>query len=138
MEDVFKNMGIPAMDINAMMNAYKKNLETIHTANQVAADVMNSLSGLQNKFMQQTLEDVGSMMHKIMDPSAALKPTDALKEQSKMNQESWTKTMNHGKELAEMMSKTGAKVSDILRKRVSEHMDEVSTDWSANFKKTKH
>ena len=138
MDNAFKNMGIPEIDVDTMMNAYKKNLDTIHTANQVAADVMNSLNGLQNKFMQQTLEDMGAIMKKMIDTSNVFKPSETVKEYTKMNQDSWTKTINHGKDLAEMMAKTGSKVSDLLRERVREHMDDLSAEFSNAYKKTKH
>ncbi len=138
MDNAFKNTGLPELDINAIMSSYKKNLDTIHTANQVAADVVNSLSGLQNKFMQQTLEDVSIIMKKMMDTSNAFKPTEAIKEYTKMNQETWTKTMNHGKDLADMMAKTGSKVSDLLKERAREQMEDISAEFTNAYKKTKH
>jgi phasin family protein len=137
MNTAFKNMKMPGVDLNAMMGTYKKNLDTIHAASQVAADVMSSLSGLQNKFMQQTIGDMGSMMKQMLNEQNASKVSESAKEYTKSTQETWGKAASHGKEVADMMSKSGQKVSDLLRERVRDHMDEVA-QWMDVYKKTKH
>lgn len=137
MDRAFKNMNMPGVDLNSMMGAYKKNLDTIHAASQVAADVMSSLSGLQNKFMQQALQDMGAMMKQMVNDGNTAKASEAAKDYAKSTQETWGKAANHGKEVADMMSKSGEKVSDLLKDRVKDHMEEVA-NWMDIYKKTKH
>ena len=137
MDKAFKNMNMPGVDLNSMMGAYKKNLDTIHAASQVAADVMSSLSGLQNKFMQQALEDMGAMMKQMINDGNVAKASESAKEYAKSTQETWGKAANHGKDVANMMSKSSEKVSDLLKDRVKDHMEEVA-NWMDLYKKTKH
>lgn len=133
----FKNMNMPNIDMEGMVKNYKKNLETIYSANQVAADVMTSLSNLQNKFMNQALDDLGLVMKKMMTDPMGLKSESGIQEYMKMAQNSWGKSVNHGKEVSEMMNKTGSKVSNMLRERVRSHMEEVG-DFMNHAKNTKH
>jgi phasin family protein len=138
MEQAFKNMNFqPNVDFTAVMASYKKNLETIVSANQVAMEVLSSLGSLQSKFMQQTLEDIEYTLETIVKSPGSAKPEESLKVCAKISQESWSKAVNHGKSVADMMSKTGVKVSNLLRERVKEHMEE-STSWMNAAKKTKH
>jgi phasin family protein len=138
MEQAFKNMNFqPNVDFTTVMASYKKNLETIVSANQVAMEVLSSLGNLQSKFMQQTLEDIEDTLETIVKSPSSVKPEDSLKACAKISQESWSKAVNHGKSVADMMSKTGLKVSNLLRDRAKEQMEE-STSWMNAAKKTKH
>ena len=134
-QNPFMNMKMPEIDMETMMSTYKKNIDTIHAASQVAADVMQSLSGLQSKFMHQALDDINRTF-KQNSAEAQTKPEDQMKTFTKNVQDALGKTAMHAKEAAEIMTKNTNRVSEMMKDRMKEHMNDLNA--FLNPTKTKH
>ena len=113
---------VPAVDVDKIMAAQKKNLETLTSANKLAAEAAQSMVERQTALVRENVEELTAAMQELL---AAGEPKDKVARQAELTREAIERTVSNLKELNESVAKTNGAVFEILNKRFVEGLDEV-------------
>jgi phasin family protein len=106
---------MPGVDLSAIVEREKKNIEALTKANKVAFEGWQALVRRQSEILQQTMEDAlanarkqGSATHRV-----------------EIAKQGFEKALGHMRELAEMAAKSQAEAFEIIQKRISANVHEL-------------
>ena len=125
--DVTKIMGefrIPGLDMNALMDAQRKNIEAVTSANRLAFEGLQAAAARQADILRQSMEEAQSMVKEMMTSGTA---EDRVAKQAELTKQAFERTLAHMKEVAEMIAKSNTEAAEIINKRVSESLDEIKS-----------
>lgn len=115
--DAFSGFKMPNINVNALMDSYKKNLEILGLINKMSVEVLNGIAKLQSAFIRQMMVDYSSVMEK------STKPTDAMTRLSEITRDSIVKAINNSKQISDMVMTTGNEISEAITKRFKESLN---------------
>ena len=113
---------LPAVDVDKIVAAQKKNIETLASANKLATEAMQSLFERQTAVVRENVEELTAAMQELL---AVGEPKDKVARQAELTRESIERAVANLKELNESVAKTNGAVFEILNKRFVEGLDEV-------------
>ena len=113
---------VPAVDVDKIVAAQKKNIETLASANKLATEAMQSLFERQTAVVRENVEELTAAMQELL---AVGEPKDKVARQAELTRESIERAVTNLKELNESVAKTNGAVFEILNKRFVEGLDEV-------------
>jgi len=123
--DVTKAFGdfrLPGFDVEAIVDAQRKNLEALTQANQVAVEGVRSVVQRQAEIVQQAVEEVSGLLRDWMQPGA---PEDRLAKNVEVAKLAFEKGMANARELNDLTTKASTDVFSIITRRLSESFDDV-------------
>jgi phasin family protein len=123
--DVTKMMAefkLPQVDVEALVAAQRKNIETLSTANRLALEGMQAVAKRNMEIMQQSLADMTEAMKAI---AAAEAPQAKAAKQAELLKATYEKAMQNIRELQDMIQKMSGDTLGVLNRRVGEALDEV-------------
>jgi len=113
---------VPAVDMEKIVAAQKKNIETLTSANKVATEAAQALFERQTAIVRENVEELTAAMQELL---AVGEPKDKVARQAELTRESIERAVANLKELNESVAKTNGAVFEILNKRFVEGLDEV-------------
>ena len=113
---------VPAFDMDKVMAAQKKNIETLASANKLATEAVQSLFERQTAIVRENVEELSAAVQELL---AVGEPKDKVARQAELTRESIERAVTNLKELNESVAKTNGAVFEILNKRFVEGLDEV-------------
>ena len=116
--------GLGAVDMNALVEAQRRNLEALAQANQVAAEGMKAMAQRQAEIMRQSMEQASTAMRDMMVPSS---PEDKATRQTEIAKTAFERAIGNARELAELMTKAQHDAGDVITKRMTAGMEELKT-----------
>lgn len=119
--EAFSGFKVPNINVNALMDSYKKNLEILGLINKMSVEVLNGIAKLQSTFIKQMMMDYSSVMEK------STKPSDAMTRLSEITRDSIVKAIGNGKQISDMVVATSNEISDAIAKRFKESVEESKT-----------
>src|ERR1700674_1077620 len=115
---------MPGVDMDAIMEARRKDFEALALANQTALRGMQALGEKQAAILQTTLTELQSLMQQAAQPgSATEKPAKA----GQLVQQGLQKALVNMRELAEAGYNAQADPFAVVSKRVQENIQELKT-----------
>ena len=105
---------LPGVDVAALVDRERKNIEALTKANKIAFEGFQALVRKQSEILQE------SMTHAI----ANARKQDVAKNMEVAKQ-GFEKALDHMRELAEMAAKSQREAFEIVRKRIDENMEEM-------------
>ncbi|GIX11279.1 phasin family protein [Elioraea sp.] len=123
--DITKMMAefkLPQVDVEALVAAQRKNIETLSTANRLALEGMQAVAKRNMEIMQQTLADLTEAMKAI---AAAEAPQAKAAKQAELLKATYEKAMQNIRELQDMIQRMSGDTLNVLNRRVTEALDEV-------------
>jgi phasin family protein len=126
---LFGDVKVPPMpDMEAVLNAHKRNLEALSEANRVALEGAQAVARRHMEIMQSTMSNLTSTLKELSvneSPSTrAAKQTDLLKQ-------AYENAVSNTRELGDLIQKSNSEAMSKLNDRFSEAM----TEMKALFKK---
>ena len=115
----FPNFKMPNVDMNAIMDSYKKNLEVLGLINKMSIEVCNGITKLQSAFIKQMMTDMGSVWEK------AGKPSDMMTKFNEVTRDTVEKAIGNSKQISEMIVSTNKELSAAITKRVKDSIEEA-------------
>lgn len=126
--DVKKLMGdmkLPPMpDMEAVLAAYKRNLEALTEANRVALEGAQAVARRHMEIMQSTMSGLSSTMKEL---SANQTPATRAAKQAELLRKAYEDAVTNTQELGDLIKKSNAEAMNKLNKRFSEAMNEMQT-----------
>lgn len=124
--EMFKRFGeslkLPPVDINAVMEAQRKNLEALEQSARAAGAGAASLMNRQREAIESGLRDATEMAQSLRTPGA---PGEMLGKQADFARRSFEAAVKNAGDMAEIVRQSGTESVEILRKRVRESMEET-------------
>lgn len=115
----FPNFKMPNIDMNAIMESYKKNLEVLGLINKMSIEVCNGITKLQSAFIKQMMTDMGSIWEKTS------KPSDVMTKFNEVTRDTVEKAIGNSKQISEMIVSTNKELSAAITKRVKDCVEEA-------------
>jgi phasin family protein len=114
---------IPNIDLEAMAQCQRRNLEALTQANQVALEGTQTWMRRNLELARQSMEDLQAMLSEITKPNGSME--DRLARQAEYSKKAIEKGLENFRDLAELMTKANTEAMNVIAKRVSEGLDEV-------------
>jgi phasin family protein len=114
---------VPNLDLDAVAQSQRKNIEALTQANQVAIDGTQAWMRRNLELARQTMEDLQAMLSDMTKPNGSME--DRLAKQAEYSRKALEKGLDNFRDLAELVTKANAEAMNVLAKRVSEGLDEV-------------
>ena len=124
--DMFSRLGsemkLPKVDVEAVLNHNRKNLEALQKSVQASAAGASSLVAKQREMLQQALSEVADLAQSYR---AGGDPSELMSKQAEFARKSFETAVKNAGEVAEIVRKSGEESIDILRERMRESMEEI-------------
>ncbi|MDW6020374.1 TIGR01841 family phasin [Mesorhizobium sp. BAC0120] len=124
--DMFSKLGsqmkLPKVDVEAVLDHHRKNLEALQKSVQASAAGTSSLMAKQREMLQQTLSEVADLAQNYR---AGSDPRELMSKQADFARKSFETAVKNAGEMAEIVKKSGGESIDILRERMRESMEEI-------------
>ena len=119
---MFSEMKVPGMpDMEALMAAHRRNLETLSAANRVALEGAQAVARRNMEIMQQTMSDLTEGMRQF-----GAEPVQArASRQADMLKSTYERAVGNMQEIAELIQKSNGEALGLLNKRFTEAVEEV-------------
>lgn len=131
--DMFTKFGhdlkLPHVDVEAILDHHRKNLEALEKSARVTADGTASVMNRQREMLEEALREATEMAKNYRAPG---NPKDLISRQTEFARKAFENTISNAGEVAEMVKKSGTESIDILRARIREAMAEVRNGYEKN------
>lgn len=125
-KDVFKVFGdfkTPAFDFNSLFELQRRNVEAFAAANQVVAEGVQAIARRQAEVVRN---NVDSVINASKDLVANGTPEVNVEKQAALTKKLFEKSLANAREVSEMVTKSSFEAFDLLNKRASENIEEIS------------
>ena len=119
---VFRRVSMPDVDVQAVLESQRKNMEALTSANKAALEGIRAVVTRQGEILQEAMEEVSDAVKGL---AASGSPTEAAAKQGELLRQALDKALQHMRELAEMTAKTNTEAFDAIKNRLSESVDEI-------------
>ena len=116
---------LPGVDVNALVEARRKDVEALMQANQKAYQGVQALAQRQ----AELLTAAASSMQSGMASMAGKPPAEVANQQAEMARQAFDKALVDMRELAEIMARSQAQAYETLSKRFQEHIQEFQRSF---------
>jgi len=121
---MFADMKLPALpDMEALLAAYKRNMDTLASANRIALEGAQAVAKRQMEIMQQTMAELGETMRALAAPGEA--PQAMAAKQAELLKRAYERAVSNARELSELIQRSNGEALELLNKRFVEAVDEV-------------
>ena len=111
---------LPGIDVNALMEARRKDIEALAAANRVAMEGIQSLSQKQAEILRTTMDQLQSLVKQVTTAGSATSAGTG-----EVVQQALQKAFANMRELAEAAHKSQFDALAVVRQRVHENIEEV-------------
>ena len=115
---------VPAFDVEKIVAAQTKNVETLTSANKLAAESAQDIFQRQTAIARESVEEFTAAFQEML---AAGEPKDKMARQSELAREGFERGVANFKELTAAATKVNKQVFDILNKRFVESLSEAQS-----------
>ena len=119
----FADLKLPALpDFEALLDANRKNLETLSAANRVALEGAQAVARRHMEIVQSSMSELAEAMQALATTDA---PQAKAAKQAELLKQAYQHAVGHMKELADLIQQSNAEALGLINKRFEEAMDEV-------------
>jgi len=113
---------VPAVDVDKIVAAQTRNVETLTSANKLAAESAQDIFQRQAAIAREGVEEFTAAFQEMM---AAGEPKDKMARQAEIAREGFERGVANFKDLADAATKANKQVFDMLNKRFVESLTEA-------------
>lgn len=111
------------LDFNGLFSMSRRNIEALSAANQAVAEGAQAVVRRQAEIVQRNIEDALSLVREVYSSKS---PEASAAKQAQFVQKSMEEALSNARELIELASKSSAEAGEVLSKRFSQAISEVS------------
>lgn len=116
-----KNLNLPKMDVESILNHHRKNLEALQKAASASAQGANEIMAKQREALQEGLKEVTETVQGFR----ASAPQEMMSKQAELARKTFETAVKQAGEVGEILRKSGMETTEILRDRIKTAMDEI-------------
>ena len=113
---------LPGVDLAAIVEARRKDIEALVDANKAAYESMQALAHKQTEMLTQAMQGIQEAVKEAASRKGGLPDP---KKQAELARDAWKKTLVDMKEMAELARKSQADAMAGLTKRAAQSMEEI-------------
>lgn len=117
--ELFKN----PFDVNQLMNVQRRNWEALSAANQAMVEGAQAITRRQAEIVRENMEKTLQASRDMMSGGSS---DGKIAKQSELARDTFENTVNHIREVTEMATKSTFEAFDVLNKRATESLEEVT------------
>ncbi|MFM8679638.1 MAG: phasin family protein [Alphaproteobacteria bacterium] len=117
-----RGQAVGSVDMGAVVEAQRRNLEALALANQLAADGMRALAQRQAEILRQGMEQAATAMRELM---ASGSPEEKAARQTEIAKGAFERAIANARELAEMTTRAQGEAGDVIARRMATSMAEL-------------
>ncbi len=125
-QKMMSDFKVPGVDMQAMMEAQRKNIEALTAANRVAFEGMQAIAKRQTEILAQAMAEVSNVAQQLTS-SGATNPQEMSTKQSELVKQTFEKALANMRELAEMVNKANTEAFEVINKRFTESLEELKS-----------
>ena len=129
---MFAGFTFPGFDVEALMATQRKNLEAFTQANQLAVAGFQALAKMQVELTRAAMDQASTLVRDWAETSA---PEVKLQKQAEFAKQALEKGVSNTRELVQLAGKTQTEAFDVLKKRFTESVDEMTSFVKKEAKK---
>jgi phasin family protein len=118
----FADFRLPALNVEAVWAAQRRNIEALSQANQLAAEGVQAVARRQIEITRQSFEDFSALLRDLASPVST---EDRISKNTEYAKQMIEKGLTHTREIAMLAQKAGTEAADVLHKRAAESLDEL-------------
>ena len=118
---ILEQFKIPGVDLQAVLEARRKDVEALTQANQIAYDNMQALAKREAEILQQTMSEWQAAMAGMSRKS----PAEMAASGTELASQAFGRALANMRELAEMATKSQSQAYEVLNKRFQENLEEM-------------
>ena len=122
MTKAFGEFQLPGLDVEALAQTQRKNIEALTQANQLATEGLRALAERQASIVQQAVADASGLFREWTQPGA---PDERLAKNVEVAKQAFEKGLANLRELNDLSAKAGMDVFSVFARRLSQSFDEV-------------
>jgi phasin family protein len=120
---MFTELKLPNMPgMEAVMGAYKKNMEVMSAANRIALEGAQAVARRHMEIMQQTMAELTENMRSLATTEA---PQAKAARQAELLKRAYERAVANTKEMSDLIQRSNGEALGLLNSRFTEAMDEV-------------
>jgi phasin family protein len=117
-----RDLKLPQPDVERIIDHHRRNLEAIEESSRKAGAGASAVMERQRELLTETLKEISEMAQDFRMPSG---PRDIFERQMEFARRSFEMTVRNAGEMATLMARSGDEAVDVLRKRITEGMEEI-------------
>jgi phasin family protein len=121
---MFAGFTFPGFDVEALMATQRKNLEAFTQANQLAVAGFQALAKMQVELSRAAMEQASALVRDWAETST---PEVKLQKQAEFAKQALEKGVSNTRELVQLAGKAQTEAFDVLKKRFTESVDEMTS-----------
>jgi phasin family protein len=122
-----ENFKIPGVDIDALMESQRRNMEAMSKAAQLTAEGAAAIPRRQLEILRATSEQIATALREMKLSG---------EQQTELARKTFEAAFANARELAEMTAKSNREVFDLVKQRMTEDFEQIRTSFlSAQGKK---
>lgn len=118
---ILEQLKVPGIDMQAIIEARRKDIEALTQANQMAYESMQALARREAEILQQTMSEWQAAMAAM----AGKNPAEMASKGTELATQAFGKALANMRELAEMASKSQAQAYEVLNRRFQENLEDL-------------
>jgi phasin family protein len=119
-----KQYSMAGVDMDALVDSQKKNLEALTAANRIAFEGLQAIAKRQAEILQETMNETSKAVDSL---AKAGSPPDIAAKQADIAKEAFERALANMRELAEMVAKSNDQAVNTINSRISSSLDELKT-----------
>ena len=120
---MLSRMPLPKMpDVDAVLAAYRKNLDTLSAANRVALEGAQAVARRNVEIMQQTMAELAETVRAM---TTAGGPQEKAAKQAELLKTAYERAVANLREVGDLIQKSNSEAMGLLNHRFTEALDEV-------------
>jgi phasin family protein len=119
---IFTDFKMPGINADQIADSYRKNVEAISAASQVAVEGMQAVIKRQSEIMRESVKDYAQLLRGYSAPTS---PEEVASKQAEIAKHAYETTLSHLKEISDLIAKSNAESIELINNRVTEMLDEV-------------
>ena len=120
---IISDLKIPGVDMQALVETQRKNIEAVTQANKLAVEGMQSIAKRQAEMLSESMNAVTSAAKEI---TSAESPQDLTKKEAELAREAFEKALGNMRELAELVGKSNSETFEVMNNRFNESLRELT------------
>jgi phasin family protein len=120
-EKMMSDFKMPGVDVEAMHDSQRRNLEALTTLNQRTAEGVQAVAKRQAEIMQTLMGEASNAARELADMS----PEERASKQAELTRLAFERAVANMRELSEMVSKSQNEAIETINSRVSESLKEI-------------
>ena len=121
---VVSDYKIPGVDMSAIVELQRKNVEALTSANRQAIEGLQAVANRQSQILKETMDEAVTALK---DLSSAGGPKEATTKQAELLSKSFEKALTNMRELAEMAAKSNTDAFNVIQQRIHESVNEIKS-----------